>query len=179
MRAESDAITAWNAIGGSPEISHTEVVLAMLQMSWLRVHVYSSLLQRQVEADEGQPELGRVEGNPDEPGAGADDAGSGTSGLIGHTYSGVKDIGIFATGEAVRALVQLESQERDRAVRFAKTAHDMGVADAVVDVIRRQADQVQALLQAVLSRLGHDWADPVVVTAVEAALVEIEGSEGA
>lgn len=176
MRAESEAITAWNAMGGSPEVSHTEIVLALLQMSWLRVHLYAERLRAQVEADEGQPELGRTRDGDalGEPPPGVEDAGTGTSGLIGHTYSGVKDIGIFATGEAVRALVQLEAQERDRAVRFAKTAHDMGIADAMVDLARRWGAQAEQLLRFVLSGLGHDLGDPAVVALVERGLAELE-----
>jgi hypothetical protein len=38
------------------------------------------------------------------------------------------------TGEQVRALARLEAEWRDRVVRFAKAAHDMGIAERVVEL---------------------------------------------
>ncbi|WP_166345032.1 hypothetical protein [Phytoactinopolyspora limicola] len=176
QRAKGEAITAWSALGGEPEISHTEVVLRILQLTWLRVNLYGDLLRQQFENDkresssggdgENKPHGADVHGNPE------------TGGLIGFSYSGVKDIGIFASGEAMRGLTRLEADERDRAVRFAKVAHEMGVADAVIDVIRKQADQVQTLLVGVVSRLGFEWGDPTVVAAVQAALGELDAANG-
>ncbi|MFW5898891.1 MAG: hypothetical protein ACOCUN_00325 [Jiangellaceae bacterium] len=169
MKAESAAITAWNAMGGSPDIDYRTATLAVLQVTWLRWHRVMDMLRAQVEADGGQPGVG--------DGKGEAEAGSGWSGLIGHVYSGVKDIGIFATSEKIRALVELEARERDAVVKYAKAASDMNVDDAVADVIRREADQLQALLASVLSRLGHEWGDPAVVAAVDQAIAELEAGE--
>jgi hypothetical protein len=135
-------------------------------VTYHRWHLYMDLLRRQYEADAGQPGTGQ--------GNGAGEAGSGWSGLIGHVYSGVRDIGIFATSEKVRALVEFEAAERDKVVRYAKTASEMKVDDVVADVMRREADQVQALLQGFVAGLGLEWGDPRVVAALDSALLQIE-----
>lgn len=153
-KAKGEALSAWSALHGESKVSATEAVLGMLQMSWARVHLYAGLLRRQVEeAQDAEPELGGAQ-----PGEGV---GHG-AGLIGVTRGAVKDIGIYATGEAVRGLAALEAAERDRCVRFAKVCHDMGIAEQQVrlaeqqgvmlaDVIRGTAD---GLLSAVLGVLG-------------------------
>jgi len=139
-KAQGEAVTAWSALAGQPTVSATDAVLGMLQMSWLRVHLYASLLEEQVrQAREDRAGSG---------GGSGDDAGPGT-GLIGHTYGAVKDIGIYASGEAVRGLTQLEERERDRCVRFAKTAHDMGIAEQQV----RLAEQQGQLLADAIGRI--------------------------
>lgn len=143
-KAKGEAITAWSAAGGQVDIAPADAVLGMLQMSWLRVHVYAALLEQQVaEAQED----GSGDGDPFREG-GAPGVGVG-AGLVGQTYSGVKDIGIFATGEAIRGLAQLEAAERDRCVRFAKTAHDMGIADRQIQLAEEQG----ALLAGVIGRV--------------------------
>ena len=129
-KAKGAAITAWSALSGEPSVSATQAVLGMLQMSWLRVHLYARLLNEQVD--------GAQDARDDGPGRGAGGVGPG-AGLVGHTFSGVKDIGIFATGEAIRGLAQLEAAERDRCVKYAKTAHDMGIAEAQVEIAKQQA----------------------------------------
>jgi len=99
------AITAWNALGKAT-VNPGEAVLAMLQMSWLRAHLYSTLLEYQVE----EAQAG-IEDERREEGAGPIGVGAG---LVGHTYAAHPAIGVFRAGEAVRALVQLEAAERDR-----------------------------------------------------------------
>jgi hypothetical protein len=78
----------------------------------------------------------------------------GNAGLVGPTYAAGRDGARVETGEAVRALTKLEAEERDRAVRFAKTAHDMGI-----DTRRLELEQAQA---------------SIVVSAVGAALDAVE-----
>lgn len=165
-KAQGEAVTAWSALSGKPVVSHTEAVLGMLQMSWLRVHLYAGLLEQQVTA--AQAEAARdpaiqaaaaeafVRGLVEQE-AGARPVGPGV-GLIGHTYSGVKDIGIFATGEALRGLTQLEAQERDRCVKYAKTAHDMGIAEREVKL----AEQQGQLLAGVVGRVADGLLAAVV-----------------
>lgn len=150
------AVSAWRATGHQ-EVSPSEAVIQMLQVSWARFHLYASLLERQV-ADAQEHAGGTGLGDDPELGPGA--------GLIGHTRSGVKDLGIFATGEAARGLTLLEEKERDRIVRYAKTAHDMGIADReirlaesqgaqIAEVIRRVLD---AMLQRLVVELGRELA---------------------
>lgn len=76
-------------------------------------------------------------------------ATGGVSALIGHTYAADKDGGVFATGEAIRGLVNLEAQERDRAAGMAAKAIAAGLATRQVELAERQgalvADMVRAL----------------------------------
>ncbi|MCK2219734.1 hypothetical protein MF672_038955 [Actinomadura sp. ATCC 31491] len=170
LKAKGAALSAWRAVPGRQDVTPSEAVLAMLQMSWARVNLYASLLEQQV-AD-AQNDGGGL-GGSDDP-----DLGPG-AGLIGHTRSGVKDIGIFATGEAARGLTLLEEKERDRCVRFAKTAHDMGIADREI----RLAEQQGALIAGAISRI----LDALELTAAQRArvpevvpgvLLEIAGEAG-
>lgn len=112
---------------------------------------------------------GRVELDTVGAGGGIDDGGkpdwlvrqqsgpgvsSPATGLIGHTYSGVKDLGVFATGEQVRGLVELEQNERDRVVKYAKVAHDMGIEQRYVELAERQGEALVSMIRGVLGRLG-------------------------
>jgi hypothetical protein len=147
-------MTAWSAMGGDPVISDAAAVMGMLQMSWLRVHLYAGLLEqqfRQAQEHDGADDGGEAYyGEDDEAPArlGAPSVGHG-AGLVGHTFSGVKDIGIFASGEAIRGLAQLEAAERDRCVKYAKAASDMKIADEQV----RLAEQQGAALAGVIGRI--------------------------
>lgn len=149
LKAEGEAITAWSAAvaktgrPGKPVVSTAEAVLGMLQMSWLRADVYAGLLEQQVIKAQADGSEGGDPVSDGPPGVGVG------AGLIGQTFSGVKDIGIFATGEALRGLVQLEAAERDRCVRFAKTANDMKIDDAQIEIAKTQG----ALLAGVISRV--------------------------
>jgi len=156
-KAQGEAITAWSAFAGNPTVSTTEAVLGMLQMSWLRAHLYATLLEEQVAQARaqsgGRPATdGDVEGDGDGQVRGAVPVGPGV-GLVGHTFGAVKDIGIYATGEAARGLTQLEAAERDRCVRFAKTAHDMGIAEHQVRLAEQQGQMIAEVIQRVLASL--------------------------
>lgn len=168
-QAKGQAITAWSALSGEPAVSATQAVLGMLQMSWLRVHLYAGLLNEQVDAAQDQRGLEGAGG-----GRGAGSVGPG-AGLVGHTYSGVKDIGVFATGEAIRGLAQLESAERDRCVKYAKTAHDMGIAEAQVEIAKQQAAIFAAAFMRTLNRL--DLTIEQRAQAAEMMTVELQALE--
>lgn len=146
-------ITAFSALGGVPSIDPGLAVLASLHMSWLRVHLYARLLEEQVANDASGAHWAHPENLTD---GAADDQPSpdGVRGLIGHTYAADKMAGIFASGEAVRALVQLEAQERDRAVKFAKVAHDMGIAEREVRLAEQQGELMATVIRNILGDLG-------------------------
>lgn len=141
-------VNAWSAIAnGTPTIDPGQAVLGMLQMSWLRAAAYGELLQRQVERGEAQENPDPF-ANPAGPGSARTAGGPGsavahanelsTAGLIGHQYAAAgKDGTIYASGEAVRALVILEGTERDRVVKYAKVAHDMGISDRMIEQAER------------------------------------------
>lgn len=134
-KAKGEAkITAWSATGkGAENMDYRMAVLGVLQMSWLRLAAYSEMLRRQVTGDEHAPD-------PDGLQAGAE---THESGLIGYRYGAAgKDGHIYAVSEEVRALVALESAERDRVVKYAKTAHDMGISDRLTNLAERWGDIV-------------------------------------
>jgi hypothetical protein len=120
-------------------------VLGMLQMTWLRAAAYGELLRQQV-ATEAPPEA-----DPD----GFDpEADPQATGLIGYRYGAAgKDGTIYAVSEEIRALVALESQERDRVVKYAKTAHDMGISERLTNLAERWGDVVAGRITLILAGL--------------------------
>lgn len=138
LRAKGEALSAWTAEIGQTAVTPAEAVMAMLQMSWARVHVYARFLRDQVEADEA-------------------------GGLVGRTSAAAAGVGVYESGDSIRALAKLEADERDRCVRFAKAAHDMGIADREI----RLAEQQGALLAGAISQI----LDRLELTATQRALV--------
>lgn len=144
LKAEGEAnITAWK-VTGQANIDYRMAVLGVLQMTWLRLAAYAELLRQQVVAEGDQVD-------PDGLEAGG---GTRTNGLIGYRYGAAgKDGHIYAQSEAVRALVELEAGERDRVVRFAKIAHDMGISDRLTSLAERWGDVVAGRISAMLAEL--------------------------
>lgn len=167
-------LTAWSAEGiraahaGAPPVSPGEAVLGMLSISYMRAHYYAALLEAQVEEEGGRPGEGapqdadswlmeryeagesahpeeRIRGNPRIP---------PSSGLIGHTIAADKELGLYASGEAVRALVVLEAQERDRCVKYAKVAADMGIAERQISLAENQGEAMVGMVKRILDALG-------------------------
>lgn len=137
-------ITAWSAMGrpDGERIDAGLAVLGMLQQSWLRANLYGELLRKQVEKDGLE--------NPDLEAGGLTD----NSGLIGYRFGAAgKEGHIYATNEEVRALVALESAERDRAVKYAETAHKMGISDRLTSVAEKWGDLVVGRIMVLLSNL--------------------------
>jgi len=135
-------ITAWRALGNGATIDYRMAVLGVLQMTWLRLAAYSELLRRQVVAE---GELADDPAESDEP---------QSSGLIGYRYGAAgKDGIVYVQSEEVRALVALEAQERDRVVKYAKTAHDMGISDRLTSLAERWGDMVAGRMTAILREL--------------------------
>lgn len=154
-------ITAFSALGAVPSIDPGLAVLASLHMSWLRAHLYASLLEEQVGREaEDAPGSWNGDADPDDDdgygprGVARQSSPAGVAGLIGHVYAADKVAGIFASGEARRALVDLEAQERDRCVRFAKVAHDMGIAEREVRLAEQQGELMATVIRNILGDLA-------------------------
>jgi hypothetical protein len=145
-----------------------EAVLGMLAISWMRVHYYGGLLEAQVEEEGGRPGEGdsataddwlmeRYEAGEDAPSR-VDVVSASrkpkSSGLIGHKYAADKDGGVFASEEAIRALVVLEAQERERCVKFAKVAHDMGIAERQINLAEKQGEAMVGMVKRILDALA-------------------------
>src|SRR5688500_3792178 len=147
-------ITAFSALGGVPSIDPGFAVLASLHLSWLRLHLYASLLEQQGEEQQDEPVGGWGVDEMGPRGVAGEPSAAGVAGLIGHAYSADKMAGIFASGEAVRALVGLEAQERDRVVKFAKVAHDMGIAEREVKLAESQGQLLATVVRNILGDLA-------------------------
>lgn len=149
-KAKGEArITAWSAIGqphGGQPLDAGMAVLGMLQMTWLRAAAYGELLRQQVVTEapsdpdrDGFDPTGEVESN----------------GLIGYRYGAAgKDGNVYAQNEEIRALVALEAQERDRVVRFAKVAHDMGISERLTNLAEKWGDVVASRITLMLAALN-------------------------
>lgn len=137
-------ISAFNPIGDSGEkpVSAPVAVMSILQMSYLRLASYSELLRQQIANSKTHVD------NPsevDEP---------ETSGLIGFRYGAAgKEGTVYVQTEEIRALVALEAAERDRIVRFAKTAHDMGISERMTQLAERWGDMVAEAVTSMLTAL--------------------------
>jgi hypothetical protein len=94
----------------------------------------------------------------------------GVAALIGATYSATATGKVFATGEAIRGLVQLEAQERDRAAGMAAKAVAAGLATRQVELAERQGALVAALIQRLFAdpELGLTPAQAAAAPAVAA-----------
>lgn len=64
--------------------------------------------------------------------------------------------------DEIAILVRLEQDERHSLTRAAKMALDAGIAERHVRLAERTAEQLVAVLRAVVSELGHDASDPKV-----------------
>lgn len=157
LKAKGQAITAWDAMSGDPSVSSSEVVLRVLQMTWLRVNLLSGLLREQFEAEQQARAAAAVStATAGAPGsasaAGSVDVGPG-AGLIGHTVSASPGIGTYVSGEALRGLAKMEADERERTVKFAKAAHDMGIAEKHLALAETFTQELAGLIQRILDGL--------------------------
>lgn len=155
-------------------------LLQLMTQSFQRAKLYGELLEEAYDAAERLQgaEIGElppsVDSKADRDRAQQDlqriFSAGGVSTLIGHTYSADKEGGVFATGEAIRGLVQLEAQERDRAAGMAAKAVAAGLATRQVELAEKQGALVADVIRAVLTQLGHDLTNPEVLRVVSTQL---------
>lgn len=151
-------ISAWSPFGegaGGVTVDPGMAVLGVLQMSWLRLGTLSELLRRQVATDREQA------GDPaelDSPEA---------SGFVGFRYGAAgKDGVVYVQSEETRALVGLEAAERERVVKFAKVAHDMGVSDKLIGLAESWGDMVAGRIATMLDALQLSPSQAALVPAL-------------
>ena len=131
VRAE---VIAWGL--GSADIDPGEVLLRLVSQSSARAEHYARLLEEQYRhAAEGTT-------NTDLPG--------GIRALIGYRYALDRDGGKVAVEEAIRGLVVLEAEERDRCAHFAAKAVAAGLAERQVRLAERHGALIADVLRAVL-----------------------------
>ncbi|MFE9099876.1 hypothetical protein [Actinomadura geliboluensis] len=147
-QAQGEAMDAWTATYHEVAVTPAQAVIGMLNMAWFRATYYAGLIEEQVlQAQTDRDEHG------DTYDKGAPPVGEG-AGLIGHTYSADKEYGIFASGEAIRGLVQLEQQERDRVVKYAEAAHRMGIAERQIQLAEQQGALLAGAIRKILDGLN-------------------------
>lgn len=142
-----------------------EVLLRLVTQSARRAAFYGELLERQyAAADRGERDVS--------------DLPAGVAALIGFRYSSAGAEGqVFEVEEAIRGLVQLEGQERDRCARFAKLALDAGIAERQVRLAERQGELIAEVLRAVLAdpELGLSEAQQRAVPGVALRHLAVAG----
>lgn len=158
-----DALTRHLPHYGSPEvqpIQFAEAYARLTAISTARAEFYGAILAQIYESHrEGYT---RSDFDDMVPGLGA---------LIGYTMAGDGAGGTIATGEAVRALVALEREERDRAARLAKEGIRLGLEAKQVDLMRTYGRTVVAAMRKLSEELGARWADPAVRRAAQRAVI--------
>lgn len=169
----------WGLAGHEEVADPGETLLRLVTQSAARCELYARLL---AEAYEAAERLRAAERTPE-----SDDLASETArrdlervlnhgsvaALIGHRYAGTQTSGVIATGEAIRGLVELEAQERDRCANFAAKAVAAGLAERQLRMAEQLAGVVAKALEDSLAELGHDPADPRVRAAIADRLVAL------
>ena len=136
--ARRAAVTAWAATPGDDGISPMDAAMGQLGLAWRRARLLGEEVARQITEADG-------------------DGHGGMGGLVGYSYSASESAGgIYATGERIRGLVELEAAERDRVVRFAVACHQMGAVETRTRLMREASDWLTGRLDDLLVRLGVD-----------------------
>lgn len=153
---------------GDTHVDPGEILLRLVSQSAARAELYGRLLAEAYEAAErmkaahkaGDLLIEAVDDEEDEETqrARADltrifNTG-GVSALIGSTYASSERGGLYATGEQIRGLAELEAKERDRCANFAAKAVAAGLAKRQVELAERQGQMILTILTGVFDELG-------------------------
>lgn len=156
---------------GSPEVRNVqfaEVYARLTSVAIARAEFYGAILAEVYEHHrDGQAPFNDF-----------DDVVPGLGALIGDTYAGDGAGGRLATGEAIRALVALERDERDRAARLAKEGIKLGLEAKQVDVMRTFGRTVVEAMRQLSGELGVNWADPATRRAAQRAVLAARAALG-
>lgn len=146
-------LAAWSTAEASSDAAPLDpgtVVLQQLRVAVMRADLYGEMLRWQLETEE-------------------------EAGLVGPTYAVGREGVKVETGERVRGLAALEADWRDRVVRFAKAAHDMGIAERHVELEQERASLVTAAFRAALA--VADLLPAVRSLVVQTFLAELGGQD--
>lgn len=147
-------LAAWQASANREEspLDLGQAVMDQLRVAVIRADIYGELLRIQI-SDE---ELG---------------------GLVGPTFAAGRDGARVETGEQVRALARLEAEWRDRVVKYAETAHRMGIATQVIELAQGQAEIVVLAFRAALEAAGASLLPADRAVMVETFLHRLGGRD--
>lgn len=153
-------------------VQFAEVYARLLAVAIARAEFYGALLAEQFErADAGERDGEHGDYDPGPRGA--------LGALVGDTYDLDKHGEPVATGEAIRALVKLEADERDRAARLARDGIRIGVQAKQVDVMRSYGHTVVTAMRSLCQELGMDWTDETTRRAAQRAILAARSQLGA
>jgi hypothetical protein len=138
IERELGALADFRADGGS--VDPIGALQRLLNRSARRVEFYGELLQRQYDIAE------RDQRDADLP--------PGIKALIGHKYAIGGDGYAVPVEEAIRGLVQLEAEERDRCAKYAKLALDAKIDERMTAAHESQVNLVADALGAALAEMG-------------------------
>lgn len=161
---------------GSEMVDPGETLLRLVSQSAARCELYARLLGEAFEAAE---RLRAAEQAPEHDLLAAESARldlerilnhGGVGALVGNTYAADKQAGIFATGEAIRGLAKLESDERERCANFAAKAVAAGLAERTVRLAEQTGAAWAQMIRAVFGdpELALTEAQRAVAEAVAA-----------
>lgn len=147
----------------SPRVDPAETLIALVSQSASRVAFYARLLQAQYDAAESKGQDGDAAAVP-----------AGVRALIGHRYT-VSEGTRWPVAEAIRGLVELEAQERERCAKWSAMAIQAGIAERAVRLAERQADLVVRVLTDAVGAAGLGEAERLRVLSVAAERLELMG----
>lgn len=154
---------------GDSHVDPAEILLRLVSQSAARAELYGHLLQEAYDAAErlkAAHDADRLTftADGDEDSTAAEQQAredlhrvfntGGIAALVGKVYSDARDGSIYATGEAIRGLAELEAKERDRCANFAAKAVAAGLAERQVKLAERQGAMILQVLTAVFDELG-------------------------
>ena len=193
VRAE---LMQWGLNGEMELADPGETLLRLVTQSRYRADFYAELVRKAYEAAEALAALPEgldllKDPDPDNPETAAAQvaranwiqifATGGVGALIGNRYSS-GDFGVYATGEAIRGLVELEIRERELCANFSSKAVAAGLGERLVRMYEQQGAMLATVLRAALGNpaLGltehQRAATPMIIEQAIGELLEGNGS---
>jgi hypothetical protein len=153
-------------------VQFAEVFARLAAVAMAKAEFYGELLAAQYEAYGDQIDPFEL----DEYDVGA--SGGANRALIGPVYELAKDGTPVPVSEAIRALVKLEAEERDRAADLAYKGIRIGIEAKQVDVMRSYGRTVVGAMKFLCLELGLNWDDENVRLSARRAIISARTSMG-
>ncbi|WP_256789831.1 hypothetical protein [Frankia sp. AvcI1] len=163
----------------APTRNPVDTLLRLMTITFDRAMFYADLQQEAYDAAERLRASAAQPGGIDEDAARDLDevlARGGIATLVGKTWAADRDAGIYATGEALRGLTQMEYAERKLAAEMSTKAIAGGLAERQTKLLEQQAQLIAGFATALARRLGLDPTAPEVRASIAAELRAIDPS---
>lgn len=159
-------------------VQFAEAYAKLAAIAMARAEFYGSLLAEAFGAWDQHGTASGVDPDWDEDDDYDPGDGDGMKALVGNTYDLSREGIAVPTGEAIRALVKLEAEERDRAAKLMRDGIRIGIEAKQVDVMRSYGRTVVASLRALCVELGIDWGDERTRLSARRAIITARTSLG-